>query len=79
MKNEHGYCARCGMDFDGEDIVQVFIAQGETPKEALFSAENFYGYEEGRTKFSLKLGIYDMYKDRTVAYRCPTCSYEWDR
>lgn len=31
------------------------------------------------THFSQVIGVYDTGRDRTVAWRCPQCSGEWDR
>lgn len=31
------------------------------------------------THFSRLIGIYDMDRDRTVAWRCPDCGHEWPR
>ncbi len=31
------------------------------------------------THYSRRIGIYDRRLDRTVAWRCPDCGYEWPR
>lgn len=38
-------------------------------------------YRATRTKgrWGREIGIYDMFKDRTVAFKCPDCNHEWDR
>lgn len=33
----------------------------------------------GATHFSRKIGVYDINRDRTVAYHCPDCKGEWSR
>ena len=33
----------------------------------------------GETHFSVLIGVYDMDKDRTVAWRCPFCAHQWER
>lgn len=33
----------------------------------------------GCTNFTRKIGIYDIYEDRTVKSKCPDCEYEWAR
>ena len=32
----------------------------------------------GRVYFRREVAIYDREKDRTIAYRCPDCCFEWD-
>lgn len=33
----------------------------------------------GATHFTRKIGMYDLVKDRTVNWKCPDCSGEWER
>jgi hypothetical protein len=33
----------------------------------------------GATHFDRQIGIYDRRLDRTVAFKCPDCGYEWAR
>ena len=77
--NENGYCKNCNLDFDGEDILLVLLRQNKSPKEALDIAEKFYGYKDGKTKFSKVIAVYSVELDRTVLYICPDCGYTWDR
>jgi ssDNA-binding Zn-finger/Zn-ribbon topoisomerase 1 len=39
------------------------------------SKQHFYGV----THFGREINVYDMKEDRTVAYKCPDCQYEWKR
>ncbi len=33
----------------------------------------------GATHFTRKIGIYDLWKDQTVIWKCPDCGGEWNR
>lgn len=44
----------------------------EIPEESRESFGNL-------THFSRKIGIYSMWADRVVRYRCPDCGKEWER
>ncbi len=73
MANEHGYCLWCGADFDGGDIIEEFVRQGNTLEEATKIAKESYGYQPGHTKWGRQIGIYCMERDRTVNRQCPDC------
>lgn len=70
--NEHGFCKKCKMDFDGDLIYDHFLREGNPPKEALRIAK-MYGATRTTGRWGKKIGIYDLMKDRTVAYKCPEC------
>lgn len=36
-------------------------------------------HKYGATHFGREIAIYDMDRDRTVAYRCPDCGHGWKR
>lgn len=57
-------CPLCSADLRGKPIPQKHIDKG------------YYG---DATHFSRVIGIYDQASDRTVAWRCPDCSGEWNR
>jgi ssDNA-binding Zn-finger/Zn-ribbon topoisomerase 1 len=42
------------------------------PKES----QHLYGYAQF---FSRLIGLYDLDRDRTVAWQCPDCNTRWDR
>jgi len=72
MSNENGFCKHCGADFDGGNILDVFIKRGKTVSELEEIAE-MYGYGPGRTQWGRQIGIYCMERDRTVNTQCPDC------
>lgn len=77
--SEHGLCKKCGVDFDGGDIVQTFLAQGKSPEEAAKIAD-LYGYGPGRTQWGRQIYITDFHLDRNVQVVCPDCNAEqWDK
>lgn len=76
--NEHGYCDNCNFDFDGELIFETFMKTYNDRQRAISTAE-MYGVTETKGRWNKKIGIYCMETDRTVLYRCPACSYEWNR
>ena len=78
MANQHGYCPKCKCDLDGGDIVETFIAKGNTPERAMEIAEN-YAYRPGHTQWGRQIGLYDSYADRTTHWQCPDCGHVWDR
>ena len=57
-------CPNCKADFTGELIPKKYRDKG------------WYGKH---THYSRVIGLYDMDQDRTIAYRCPDCGYEWPR
>ena len=57
------YCVECGVDFQGEKILE----------------EERWMYDEGDEYYSRILGQYDWDKDRTVAWACPDCGHTTER
>jgi hypothetical protein len=78
MNDEHDYCPSCNADFDGELIFDTFMKQYNDRKKALETAE-MYGATETKGRWSKKIGIYDMDKDRTISWQCHECGHRWDR
>jgi hypothetical protein len=78
MENENGFCPNCNADFDGENILQVLLRQGNSPQYSLYVAQNFYRYTNTRTKFSRKISLYSFEKDKEIGYSCPDCNHTWD-
>jgi hypothetical protein len=79
--NINGYCPHCKVSFDGELIVDTFIEQGNTREEAIKSASHYAGWEQHGelNRWSNKISIYDIDRDRTVQYKCNTCGEVWKR
>lgn len=78
-------CPSCKANLQGELIYETFLHKGMEPyyppgneQEALKTASH-YGATKTEGRWGLALGIYDMNKDRTVAWRCPKCNHEWER
>lgn len=63
--NEPDTCPACGANLQGSPIPQEHIDKG--------------CYSPGSTHYSRRIGIYDMERDRTVAWHCPDCGHEWPR
>lgn len=57
------YCPSCKVDLRGEPIPEK--------DRKYYPKEDPYFYRV--------IGIYDMDKDRTTAWRCPDCNHEWAR
>lgn len=55
-------CPNCFSSFQGDPIPQELIDTGH------------YG---NATHCSTVIGIYDIWEDCVVAWRCPFCEYEW--
>lgn len=59
------HCPNCNADLRG----------GKIPQELLESG----CYGPDATHFYRTIGVYSIEQDRTVAWQCPDCGYEWDR
>lgn len=73
MSNINGYCPKCGFDFDGDLVVETFLNQGKSQEEAEETASHCAGFSKHGllNRWSRKIGIYDLHKDRTTNYQCP--------
>lgn len=80
MSNIHGYCPHCNVDLDGDLVIDYPLSQGKTREEALEYASSYCGWDEHgeKNRFSRAIGLYDINKDRTTAYRCPNCNKTWE-
>lgn len=76
--NQHGFCPKCNVDFDGELIFETFLRHFGDRQQALETAEA-YGATETKGRWGKKIGIYDRGRDRTVAWQCHECNHQWDR
>lgn len=72
------HCPKCKSNLEGELVYKTFLDMYGDEKKALHSAE-MYGATKTEGHWGRQIGIYDMEKDRTVAYQCPDCQYEWPR
>ena len=41
--------------------------------------QEYRQYYGNLTHFKREIGIYDIEKDRVIAWKCPDCGYEWER
>lgn len=77
-KNEHGYCPNCNLNLDGGSIWDHFFQESGSEVEADRIAA-MYGATREKGQWGRNIGIYDMDRDMTVAWRCPECNHEWSR
>ncbi len=76
--SEHGHCPNCNTDLDGGLIFQTFMEKYNDRAKALETAE-MYGATETTGQWGRAIALYDINKDRTVAYKCPDCNHQWER
>lgn len=41
--------------------------------------QKYRKYYSNSTHFKREIGIYDIEKDKVIAWKCPDCGYEWER
>lgn len=78
MKNEHGYCPNCNLDFDGGSIWEHFFKETGSEDEADRIAK-MYGATRTHGQWGRQIGRYDLDKDRVVSWECPACNYSFER
>jgi hypothetical protein len=68
-------CQHCNIYLLGELVINYPLQQGKTMEEAIAYAKNYSGWEKYgvENRWDLRIGIYDIEKDRTVKYICPNC------
>lgn len=69
-------CPSCKKNLVGDLIWQYFRDHGFTEAECDKFAKQ-YGATRTEGNFNLTIGLYDMDKDRTTAWKCPDCGHEW--
>lgn len=77
MSNINGYCPHCKVDFDGELIVDTFLAQGKTEEESIKIAQYYAGWKQHgeMNKWSNSIGLSDW--DNNIGNKCPHCYGEF--
>lgn len=70
--SEHGFCANCGLNFDGGDILESLTEQ--YGMDAAEHAEKF-GYGPLRRRWGKQINL--VVDDHAVAGKCPSCAHEW--
>jgi hypothetical protein len=71
-------CPNCKTNLEGGLVYDTFFEQYQDETEALRIAE-MYGATKTKGHWGREISLYDLWKDRTVAYRCPDCNHEWSR
>lgn len=71
-------CPNCNANLEGGLIYETFFEKHGDEHKALEIAE-MYGATKTEGHWGREIGIYDLYKDRTVAYECPDCKHRWKR
>lgn len=79
--NKNGYCPHCNANLDGDLVIDYPLSKGYTMEEALKYAKSYEGWKQYglENRWGRQIMIYDMDKDRTVAYKCPDCGETWSR
>jgi hypothetical protein len=77
--NINGYCPHCNANMDGDLVIDYPLSQGKTMEEAIEYASSYTGWGKHGilNRWGRQIDIYDMRKDRTVAYKCPDCGKEF--
>lgn len=80
-ENQSGYCPHCNANLDGDLVIETFMEQGKTRKEALESAAYYSGWNEHGelNRWGRKIGISSMEHDRVMEWQCPDCHKRWKR
>ena len=71
-------CPNCKANLDGTLIYDTFMEKYEDESKALEVAA-MYGATKTEGRWGRQIGLYDLVKDMTTAYRCPDCNHEWPR
>lgn len=77
-RDDQGHCPACKADLNGGSIWEHFFKETGSEAEADRIAE-LYGATRTSGQWGRQIGLYDMDKDRTVAWKCPDCGHEWAR
>lgn len=92
-KNYHGFCPKCGIDFDGDfiwDTGYKFALEGKhygqngvgvEHQEAMKLADKYssgYGADRYQGKFGHVIGI-EYNRDCIEEWQCPDCKHTWPR
>lgn len=77
VENEHGFCPKCGVDFDGDLVYNHFLKEENGNHERALEIVEMYGATQFKGRWSHKIGLYSMEKDRTVAWKCHKCDHTW--
>ena len=78
--NINGFCPFCKTSLDGDLVIDYPLSQGKSLVEALEYAASYAGWSEhgDANRWGRAIGLYDMGKDRTIAYKCPDGGQTWE-
>lgn len=79
MTSKDNTCPNCNVSLDAELIWNHFYELMGDEKEADRVAAMYGATRDNGRRFRREIGIYDMGRDMTVAFRCPDCLHEWKR
>jgi hypothetical protein len=68
-------CPYCHVYLDDGDIYEELKKHypDKSHEELIVIAKDYGWTPENKIRFSRKIGVYDMEKDRTMHYECPDC------
>ena len=67
------------LDEDGKYIVNKRLLTNEQALSAADEVAASYGATRDKGQWGRQIGLYDLFEDRTVEWRCPDCGHEWKR
>ena len=66
-------------DEGGNYTSNLRVLRSEEAEIIADEVASHYGASRTKGRWGKAIALYDMNKDRTVAYRCPGCNHEWKR
>ena len=79
MQSNPETCPSCFADLRGDLIFDVGLKMHNGDRDEALKFAECFGASETEGCFGKVIGIYDFDRDRTVAWHCPECDYEWPR
>jgi hypothetical protein len=75
MTDFQDLCPHCDYNLDDGDIYEKMKdAYPDKPEEVVLQYCNDFGWTpENKKRFSKKVGVYSMERDRVLYYECPEC------
>jgi predicted RNA-binding Zn-ribbon protein involved in translation (DUF1610 family) len=73
------FTQRGDWQLDGRYANGRFILSPEAAEIRADEVAESYGASRTKGRWGKAIGIYDMERDRTMAWKCPHCEYEWPR
>lgn len=76
---ERDTCPNCNKSLLGGLIYDTMLVQREGDEKLAEADAAMYGATKTEGRWRRDIGIYDLEKDRTVAFQCPYCHTRWPR